>query len=81
MRRRFDWTVTRNQLALAVRLLALSTAAPATAEKRVALVVGNSAYRNVTPLDNPSKDAGLMADTLTRLGFTLVGGRWPRRQF
>ena len=75
MRRRFDWTVTRKQLALVVGLLALSTAAPATAEKRVALVVGNSAYQNVTPLDNPSKDAGLMADTLTRLGFTLVGGR------
>ena len=75
MRRRFDWMVSRNQLALVVGLLALATTAPATAEKRVALVVGNSAYQNVTPLDNPSKDAGLMADTLTRLGFTLVGGR------
>src|SRR3984957_14427581 len=77
MRRRFDWMVSRNQLALVVGLLALATTAPATAEKRVALVVGNSAYQNVTPLDNPSKDAGLMADTLTQLGFTLGGGRAP----
>ena len=48
-------------------------ASPALAEKRVALVVGNSAYRNVTPLDNPSNDAGLIAETLKRLGFTLIG--------
>lgn len=47
---------------------------PAAAEKRVALVVGNSAYKNVTPLDNPSKDASLMAETLSGLGFALVGG-------
>lgn len=47
---------------------------PAAAERRVALVVGNSAYKNITPLDNPSKDASLMAETLSTLGFTLVGG-------
>ncbi|MFO1109611.1 MAG: caspase family protein [Bradyrhizobium sp.] len=47
---------------------------PAAAEKRIALVVGNSAYKNVTPLDNPSKDASLMAETLAGLGFALVGG-------
>ena len=46
----------------------------ASAEKRVALVVGNSAYQNVSPLPNPRNDALLMADTLKRLGFTLVGG-------
>ena len=45
------------------------------AEKRIALVVGNSAYQNVTRLDNPRNDAALMADTLSGLGFTLVGGR------
>src|ERR1700759_1145947 len=55
-------------------LSAMLCAAPAAAEKRVALVIGNSAYRNVTPLDNPSKDAKLMADTLSAIGFTLVGG-------
>jgi hypothetical protein len=47
---------------------------PAVAEKRVALVVGNSAYQNVADLDNPRNDALLIADTLGKLGFTLVGG-------
>jgi hypothetical protein len=41
---------------------------------RVALVVGNSAYQNVSPLDNPKNDAKLIADTLRDLGFTLIGG-------
>jgi uncharacterized caspase-like protein len=47
---------------------------PAVAEKRVALVVGNAAYQSVPRLDNPKNDALLVADTLGRLGFTLVGG-------
>ena len=56
-------------------LIFLSVVNSAQAEKRVALIIGNSAYQNVTPLDNPSKDASLMADTLKGLGFALVGGR------
>ena len=48
--------------------------APAFAEKRIALVVGNSAYQNIARLDNPKNDAVLMADTLGGLGFTLIGG-------
>ena len=56
-------------------LLALVFAAPALAEKRVALVIGNSAYQNVARLDNPRNDATLMAETLAGLGFTLIGGR------
>ena len=56
-------------------LLSLMSAAPAAAEKRIALVVGNSAYQNVPRLDNPRNDAALMANTLAGLGFTLVGGR------
>src|SRR4051794_18205979 len=59
---------------LVAALLVVATL-PASAEKRIALVVGNSAYKNITPLDNPSKDASLMAETLGLLGFTLVGGR------
>jgi uncharacterized caspase-like protein len=46
----------------------------ALAERRVALVVGNSAYRYVPSLTNPANDAQLMADTLAALGFDLVGG-------
>jgi hypothetical protein len=56
-------------------LLSLVLTAPAAAEKRIALVMGNSAYQNVTRLDNPRNDAALMADTLRGLGFTLIGGR------
>jgi TPR repeat protein len=48
------------------------TSTPA-AEKRIALVIGNSAYQNVTHLDNPKNDAALMARTLKELGFTLIG--------
>src|SRR5579871_4522111 len=55
-------------------VLAVLSAGPACADKRVALVIGNSAYKNVTPLDNPTRDAQLMAETLGNIGFTLVGG-------
>jgi len=49
-------------------------ATPAAAEKRFALVIGNSAYQSVTPLDNPKNDAALMAKTLAGLDFVLIGG-------
>jgi Caspase domain/Domain of unknown function (DUF4189) len=68
-------TGNRGTLPVLIALLSLLLAAPAVAEKRVALVVGNSAYQNITRLDNPSKDAVLMAATLASLGFTLIGGR------
>ncbi|MCC8957046.1 YARHG domain-containing protein [Bradyrhizobium sp. Pear77] len=60
---------------LAAGLLAVLFAAPAAADKRVALVVGNSTYQNVSRLQNPKDDAQLVADTLQRLGFALVGGQ------
>jgi len=44
------------------------------AEKRVALVIGNAAYQHARVLANPANDARLMADTLTSLGFFVVGG-------
>jgi hypothetical protein len=51
----------------------LLSAGPAQAEKRVALVIGNSAYQSIARLDNPKNDARLMADTLQGLGFQLIG--------
>jgi hypothetical protein len=76
MRRPFSvWTGSRGALPVLIALLSLLLAAPAAAEKRIALVVGNSAYQNITRLDNPSKDAVLMGDTLQSLGFILIGGR------
>lgn len=43
-------------------------------EKRVALVVGNAAYRHTAPLKNAANDARLMAQTLGGQGFRMVGG-------
>ncbi|HMJ45245.1 MAG TPA: caspase family protein [Pseudolabrys sp.] len=45
---------------------------PAFAEKRVALVIGNSAYQNVTRLANPANDSGSMSETLKSAGFDVV---------
>jgi hypothetical protein len=42
--------------------------------RRIALVIGNGAYQHVSPLSNPSSDARLMAQTLTSLGFEVIGG-------
>ena len=42
------------------------------AEKRIALVIANSAYKNVPQLSNPANDASLMADMFKRSGFDSV---------
>ena len=56
-----------------IALLMGFAAAPASADgKRVALVVGNSAYRNVPELPNPANDAGAVAAALNRLGFSVT---------
>jgi hypothetical protein len=61
-------------LLAAIVVLPLLLTGTAAAEKRIALVVGNSAYQNIARLDNPRNDATLIADTLSSLGFTLIGG-------
>ena len=53
----------------------LLVSAPAFAEKRVALVLGNSAYRNVAPLANPVNDSARIAATLKEAGFDVVDSR------
>ena len=55
-------------------ILLLVTAGAALADRRVAFVVGNGAYRHVAPLPNPPLDARAMRDTLKRLGFEVVYG-------
>jgi hypothetical protein len=47
---------------------------PASAEKRVALVVGNSAYKDVPSLPNPVNDANDIASALKASGFDVVLG-------
>ncbi len=48
---------------------------PAFATKRVALVVGNSAYQNVALLPNPVHDGAMIAATLKNAGFDVVDSR------
>jgi Caspase domain/Putative peptidoglycan binding domain len=59
--------------ALSVAALLVSGNA-ALADKRVAFVVGNGAYKNVTPLPNPAIDAKSMAALLRNVGFDVVEG-------
>src|SRR4030081_563016 len=52
----------------------LFTAHAAKAERRVAFVVGNGAYKNVAQLPNPPVDAKAMAAVLRNVGFEVVEG-------
>jgi uncharacterized caspase-like protein len=54
---------------------ALLVCQPALAEKRVALVLGNSAYQNVPRLPNPVNDGAVIAATLKNAGFDVVDSR------
>jgi hypothetical protein len=56
--------------ALATAFLLGTHAAPA--ENRVALVIGQSAYRAVPPLPNPANDAKMMIELLTAAGFDVT---------
>src|SRR6202051_2237801 len=52
----------------------LMSANAAKADRRVAFVVGNGAYKNVAQLPNPPVDAKAMAATLRNVGFDVVEG-------
>ncbi|MFO1184352.1 MAG: SUMF1/EgtB/PvdO family nonheme iron enzyme [Bauldia sp.] len=51
---------------------AVALAPAAYAEKRIALVIGNSAYKTVGLLANPKNDADLIARSLTATGFEVT---------
>jgi formylglycine-generating enzyme required for sulfatase activity len=55
-------------------LVLIGAVTKAAAEKRVALVVGNGAYRHADKLANPVNDAQGMRDVLKKLGFDVVYG-------
>jgi hypothetical protein len=63
----------RRMIALVALILACAVA-PALAERRVALVIGNGAYRNAIALPNPSHDAEDVAAALKRIGFDVILG-------
>ena len=65
--------ILRRLLVLVLAVCAVGAAASAAlAETRVALVVGNSAYRDTTPLANPLNDARDVAAALKSVGFEVV---------
>ena len=59
-------------IATLVCLLFAWTAGVAKAERRIALVIGNSAYKNVAQLPNPARDAAAIAAMLEKAGFDVV---------
>ncbi len=63
-----------SRTAFAAFWLCAAFLAPAHAEKRLALVIGNSAYQTMPKLPNPDNDAKLMSEKLLSLGFFVVGG-------
>jgi len=55
-------------------LLAALISSSANADRRVALVVGNSAYKHAAMLRNPGNDANDVAEILKKLGFDVLVG-------
>ncbi len=64
----------RFRIALLTLVCILFSAAAAKADRRVAFVVGNGAYKNVQALPNPPIDAKSMARALRGIGFEVVEG-------
>ena len=77
MKNRLSFTAA---LALSLVTSWLSFAAPAQAEKRVALVIGNNDYKNVPKLQKAVNDARTMGDTLKQLGFAVMVAENQNRQ-
>jgi len=70
-----DRMKTQRELLLVFCLAALSflsLAAPCLADKRVALVIGNGAYKNTPALINPPNDAADVAEALKAIGFEVT---------
>src|SRR6266571_5045919 len=59
-------------VALCALCLAVGSFAPAHAEKRVALLIGNNAYENVPALRTAISDARTLGNVLKTLGFKVV---------
>src|SRR4051794_34481385 len=67
-------------LACSVAAWLATLPAPAQAEKRVALVIGNNDYKNVPKLQKAVNDARTMGDTLKQLGFSVMVAENQNRQ-
>jgi uncharacterized caspase-like protein len=62
------------QFIAATWLMLVCAVATGHAEKRVALVIGNGAYRHAEKLANPVNDARGIRDALASLGFDVIFG-------
>ena len=67
----FEVGLARNLARERLAILTSQTAAVG-GGRRVALIIGNGAYRNVAALDNPPRDAELVAGALRDVGFQTV---------
>ena len=76
MRRLCVWTIAL----LALVAGGLAHPGPAVAAGRLALVMGNSAYRNAPALDNPANDAADLAQALRAIGFDVIETRDATRE-
>jgi uncharacterized caspase-like protein len=71
-----------SRLVLSAIVLALALfgatvwAEPALADRRVALIIGNSAYQNAPVLPNPAKDAKAIAAMFTKAGYDVVSAQY-----
>lgn len=59
---------------IGLTMVVLLTGAPAHAQNRLAFVVGNDAYRNVSPLQKAVNDARAVGRSLQQLGFRVTFG-------
>ena len=53
-------------------LLSLCSVVAATAQSRIALIIGNSAYRSTTPLATTIADASIVAETMRAAGYDVT---------
>ena len=65
----------RSLFALILAMALVCSANSALAQKRVALVIGNSAYQNAPRLANPARDADAVAKMFRTAGFDVVDAR------
>ncbi len=65
---------------VALGAVLMGLAAPAAAAKRIALVVGNDAYENLTPLGKAVNDLRAVAKALEEIGFTVISGENSTRR-
>src|SRR5262245_28504427 len=59
-------------LSFLIGLMLVLSAGAASAERRVALIIGNSSYKNVQPLANPARDATAVGALFKKAGFEVV---------